>query len=264
MATSSGGSSYPTGERAGQRVEAGEVGAEELVAGGEEQLGLLVARVAEALGGEAVAQAEQALGELDDAGEGAAEGVALDEGGEGGAGEQAAHDFARGGLPLVVEEARVLDKLIFTGNRSFTRRELLDALGLSYGGKIQEVDTQRFANALVLHYRSKGHAFVAIATRVDAAKSEVVYEILEGPRVHVLDVRFHGNREIPGSRFLGLGTLGRQLEGLIQALLDAIRQSAAVGAGEMGVGLKLFERLAQKLDSAVGVDGRHALGFPCH
>ncbi|MBL8899055.1 MAG: outer membrane protein assembly factor [Planctomycetes bacterium] len=121
-----------------------------------------------------------------------------------------------GGIKViaVAEEVGVLEKLSFTGNRSFTRTELLEALGLSYGGKVQEEDTQRFAERLREHYREKGHHFVGVTTRVDTAKSELVYEILEGPRVYVLDVRFHGNEAIPSSRFLGLGT---RLHGAVES-----------------------------------------------
>lgn len=114
----------------------------------------------------------------------------------------------------VAEEVGVLEKLSFTGNRSFTRRELLEALGLSYGGKVQEEDAQRFAERLREHYREKGHHFVAVTTRIDTAKSELMYEILEGPRVYVLDVRFHGNEAIPSSRILGIGT---RLHGAVES-----------------------------------------------
>jgi outer membrane protein insertion porin family len=96
-----------------------------------------------------------------------------------------------------VEEKPAVDSVGFVGNEvvdDATLRRLVDReAGLAAGRRGDPVLLALAADAVERFYRSQNYALVDVRPRRDAATGEVVFDIVEGPRVRVRNIDFLGN-----------------------------------------------------------------------
>lgn len=101
-----------------------------------------------------------------------------------------------------VTEQSTLLAMRFVGAKRFTAEELLTQVLLVPGDPIDKSLIDRGARAMETAYAQKGH-FAASVTYDEKAlkeKRELIYQITEGPRVRVIELRYEGNRAIDDDR----------------------------------------------------------------
>jgi outer membrane protein insertion porin family len=105
---------------------------------------------------------------------------------------------------VVVEETSAYDRFEFKGLGHFTEREARTLLGLDPRQRLNRLAAQQYAATLRDRYRRSGYAFVQVRVLEDPARSTLTFQVDEGPKVTVRDVRFRGNATFPGWAALGL------------------------------------------------------------
>ncbi|MEM9345558.1 MAG: BamA/TamA family outer membrane protein [Planctomycetota bacterium] len=101
----------------------------------------------------------------------------------------------------VTEQANLL-AMRFVGAKRFSNEELLTLVLLRPGDPIDKSLIDRGTRAIELAYAEKGH-FAASVTYDEKAlkeKRELVYQITEGPRVRVTELRYEGNQVFDDGR----------------------------------------------------------------
>ncbi|MEM6257341.1 MAG: POTRA domain-containing protein [Planctomycetota bacterium] len=101
----------------------------------------------------------------------------------------------------VTEQANLL-AMRFVGAKRFSNEELLTLVLLRPGDPIDKSLIDRGTRAIELAYAEKGH-FAASVTYDEKAleeKRELVYQITEGPRVRVTELRYEGNQVFDDDR----------------------------------------------------------------
>lgn len=151
-------------------------------------------------------------------------------------------------LRLEVVEMPVDLEPRFVGNQEIDKETLLRWAQLPERGELYLYQAERVRTRLLEGYRQEGYAFaeVDVVKRGETVAGElpdVIFEIREGPQVHVSDLVVHGNRSLPErgmwfwreglTKFAGIETSGPSLfdwygseydEEQIQADLLAMRE----------------------------------------
>lgn len=105
-------------------------------------------------------------------------------------------------LRLVVRELPSDLEPRFIGNERIATKELLEWAGLGERREVYIPEVPRIRQRLIDRYRQKGHYFAEVREVVRGGEDseepgDVIFEIKEGPRVHVRELVVHGNRSLP-------------------------------------------------------------------
>jgi len=123
---------------------------------------------------------------------------------------------------FTVVERPLVARLIFQGNKAFKASDLAKELTFGVRDPLSAFSVESGRQALLNKYKSSGYYFASVTVDRAAmdAKREVIYRIVEGPKVRVRKIRFKGN-EYYGSFKLKqkIGTSAR-LWPLVEGFLD--------------------------------------------
>ena len=99
-----------------------------------------------------------------------------------------------------VAERPVVAKLAFVGNKELKDEDLLGHLSFAAQDPLNLSAVENGRESILTAYRSRGYYFATVKYDRSAVvkKREVVYEIVEGPRVHISRIRFEGNTYFHG------------------------------------------------------------------
>jgi len=100
-------------------------------------------------------------------------------------------------LTFVVVEKNLVRSLAFKGNTKISTGKLANELAFKKGDYLDDLLVRSGTERLVELYHKRGYALVEIS--LDEAKldlGQVVYNIKEGPRVKIKEVKFEGNKSI--------------------------------------------------------------------
>ena len=94
-----------------------------------------------------------------------------------------------------VTERPTLAKLEISGNKKFKTEELLKDMPIGEGDPMNQAAIEGGKQAIVNKYREAGYHFVEVTVDDEALqnKSELIYNIVEGPQTSVKKVKFEGN-----------------------------------------------------------------------
>jgi outer membrane protein insertion porin family len=106
-------------------------------------------------------------------------------------------------LVFHVTTVRTWRRVVFKGFEEFERNELELWAGL-YGQALDSNSVDVVGERLISRYQEEGFAHVAIS-RDEGASDEIIFQINEGPKVTVEDVRFEGNKAIKGGTWITPG-----------------------------------------------------------
>ena len=95
----------------------------------------------------------------------------------------------------------------FIGNDKIDDEELLEWAGLGARTEVYIPEVPRIRQRLIDRYRQKGYAFAEVNEVVRGGGEgdefgDVIFEIREGPRVHVKELVVHGNQSLPDKGML--------------------------------------------------------------
>jgi outer membrane protein insertion porin family len=109
-----------------------------------------------------------------------------------------AKDKAGPSLVFKVLERPILKKVSYQGNKKIKTKELSELTGLKEGGAFDVGANKESARRIESHYHEKGyiHAKVTLAKGASPDDREVLFDVNEGPKVHVDQIKFTGNKEI--------------------------------------------------------------------
>lgn len=109
-----------------------------------------------------------------------------------------ANDKAGPSLVFKVIERPILKKVSYKGNKKIKTKELTELTGLKEGGAFDVGANKESARRIESHYHEKGyiHAKVTLEKGASPDDREVLFDVHEGPKVHVDQIRFSGNKEI--------------------------------------------------------------------
>ncbi len=98
-------------------------------------------------------------------------------------------------VTFAVDERPLVATLLIRGNRGIDTGKLLGAVGLAPGDPLDPTRIEAGRLAIEQAYHDKGYYFVQVRLDGEAlqARNQVVYEVVEGPRVKVRSVEFVGN-----------------------------------------------------------------------
>ncbi|RMH11340.1 MAG: outer membrane protein assembly factor BamA [Planctomycetota bacterium] len=103
-----------------------------------------------------------------------------------------------GGVRLIftLTEQPVIQAVQVTGNLKMTDQKIFDEIDLVIGAPVDRFQVDRAARQIEALYREKGYYFarVTIDERELVESGIVVYQIREGERVKITDIRFEGNQ----------------------------------------------------------------------
>ncbi len=104
-------------------------------------------------------------------------------------------------LIFVVGERLQIHSIAFEGDQSFRSGRLLRELPFEPGDFLEPVDAEAARRTLEDFYREKGYAFIDIDLDRDKLEDGVIFfDIDEGTRVRIADVKFEGNEQISDRR----------------------------------------------------------------
>jgi outer membrane protein insertion porin family len=111
-----------------------------------------------------------------------------------------AADKAGPSLVFKVVERPILKKVSYKGNKKIKTKELSELTGLKEGGAFDVGANKESARRIESHYHEKGyiHAKVTLEKGGSPDDREVVFDVDEGPKVHVDQIKFTGNKDISG------------------------------------------------------------------
>ena len=105
-------------------------------------------------------------------------------------------------LTFVVVERNLIRSIGFTGNKTFKDKKLTEKLGFKVGDYLDPVLAHTYATTILEFYHQSGFPYVEVSLDTEKLSSgKLVYNIKEGPRVKIDDVKFSGNKHL-GSRGL--------------------------------------------------------------
>jgi outer membrane protein assembly complex protein YaeT len=105
-------------------------------------------------------------------------------------------------LTFVVVEKNLIRSIGFTGNKTFKDKKLTEKLGFKVGDYLDPVMAHTYATTILEFYRQSGFPYTEVSLDTEKLSSgKLVYDIKEGPRVKIDDVKFSGNKHL-GSREL--------------------------------------------------------------
>lgn len=104
-------------------------------------------------------------------------------------------------LVFQVTERPIVRSVQFIGNKKIKSGELQANIGLRQGSGYDVSANRESVHRLIALYQEKGYRFAKVDLRKgnDAADRDVIFEIEEGPKVKVWDIRFSGNEAISGA-----------------------------------------------------------------
>ena len=121
---------------------------------------------------------------------------------EGVAGSYYEHKVVNGKVKLtfIVVEENLIRSIIFNGNEAYKDSRLLKESGLTKGDYLDTFLVNSSVRSLVDFYHEKGYANVGISLDRDAFdEGKVIYDIKEGQRVKVKEIKFKGNEAFTGN-----------------------------------------------------------------
>ncbi len=105
-------------------------------------------------------------------------------------------------LIFVIVERNLIRSISFTGNKTFKDKKLIEKLGFKVGDYLDPVLAHTYATTILEFYRQSGFPYTEVSLDTEKLSSgKLVYDIKEGPRVKIDDVKFSGNKHL-GSRQL--------------------------------------------------------------
>lgn len=111
--------------------------------------------------------------------------------------ESAIRDNGDGTLIVIfrVNEEPALAGIRFQGNKAFNTTQLLTRVVLRAGDPIDQSLIDRGARAIEAAYEDKGYFATSVSIDEEALtdRRELVYRVVEGPKVRIVDIRFEGN-----------------------------------------------------------------------
>ncbi|MFN0052419.1 MAG: outer membrane protein assembly factor [Planctomycetales bacterium] len=101
-------------------------------------------------------------------------------------------------LVFKVVERPMLQKVEYQGNKKIKTKELSELTGLKVGGAYDIGANKESARRIESHYHEKGFVYAKVELKKGDSPEdrEVVFDITEGPKVHVAAIKFIGNKEI--------------------------------------------------------------------
>lgn len=109
-------------------------------------------------------------------------------------------------LVVVLSERPLVQSIEVVGGEKYAAKDLLKGLEFAVGDPIDRFLINQGREQVERKYREDGHAFVEVTIDEEALRNEqrVVYQVVEGPRVKIREVRFEGNTAYPPQRLLKL------------------------------------------------------------
>ncbi|MGD0552114.1 MAG: outer membrane protein assembly factor BamA [Sedimentisphaerales bacterium] len=105
-------------------------------------------------------------------------------------------------LTFVVVERNLIRSISFTGNKAFKDKKLIEKLGFKVGDYLDPVLAHTYATTILEFYRQSGFPYTEVSLDTEKLSTgKLIYNIKEGPRVKIDDVKFSGNKHL-GSREL--------------------------------------------------------------
>jgi outer membrane protein insertion porin family len=123
---------------------------------------------------------------------------------------------------FTVVERPLVARLIFQGNKAFKASELAKELTFGVRDPLSAFSVESGRQALLNKYKSSGYHFASVTVDRAAldARREVIYRIVEGPKVRVRKIRFKGNEYFGNFKLKQkIGTSAR-LWPLVEGYLD--------------------------------------------
>jgi len=107
-------------------------------------------------------------------------------------------------LEIEVRESPKLNSISFVGNKTFTRKKLIEKVSLEENNYFDPYRIKRGVSELKSFYLEEGYYSVSVSLDQGAlAKRDIVYNIVEGPRVKVNKLTFTGNKLISNGKLKG-------------------------------------------------------------
>lgn len=104
-------------------------------------------------------------------------------------------------LVFKVLEKPILQKITYVGNKKYKDKVLSELTGLKVGGAYDVGANRESAHRIESHYREKGYIHVTVELEKGNSPEdrEVVFKIVEGPKVVVTKISFSGNKFVEGA-----------------------------------------------------------------
>ena len=99
-------------------------------------------------------------------------------------------------VTFVVAERPTIDSVHFTNNKGIDEKKIRKELPYDMGDPLSEFTVEANRKAIIRLYRDEGYQFVEVTDTVK--HRQIVYNIVEGPRVRVGKVVFEGNTHFKG------------------------------------------------------------------
>lgn len=100
-------------------------------------------------------------------------------------------------LTFVIVERNIVRSIVFKGNRKYMAKTLRGKLGFKKADYLEPVMAEAGRTAIAEFYRRKGFAFVQVSLNTEKLSAgEVIYTIVEGPKVKIAAVKFSGNKAL--------------------------------------------------------------------
>ncbi len=101
-------------------------------------------------------------------------------------------------LAVIVVEKPTISAIVIKGNKEVERKELLKEITLHTFSLLNEAKLEESREKIRALYRDKG--FYSVRVKVATVKSgkkrvKIIFDIDEGPKCYVKEIRFHGNKE---------------------------------------------------------------------
>ncbi len=98
-------------------------------------------------------------------------------------------------VTFVVVERQVISKVVFVGNKNISETELFNVLPFGVSDPLSKFSVEAGKQAILEKYKIAGYNFAIITINEIALErqNQVIYEIVEGPKVSVTKIIFKGN-----------------------------------------------------------------------
>lgn len=126
-------------------------------------------------------------------------------------------------VTFTVVERPLVAELVFQGNKAFNDQELTKELSFGPQDPLSAFTVESGRLALENKYKSEGYHFAKVTVDRKALdeKRQVIYGIVEGPKVRVRKIRFDGNEYFGDLRLRQLISSSARLWPLVPGFLDA-------------------------------------------
>ncbi len=125
-------------------------------------------------------------------------------------------------VTFVVVARPIVSALSFKGNNAFKDTELARELTFRVSDPLNRFSIETGREALLKKYRSGGYHFATVELDASALadKREVIYRIVEGPKVVVSKIRFKGNKHFGTLKLRGLVGSSARIWPIVAGYLD--------------------------------------------